>query len=291
MRTRAGIGCRHSSDTHHQFPQLGNLAAQGPGTASAVIVWLMNLRSFILATTVPLAMCVASGCGSSLRPLDSGQDVPRGLDATSSCVGLVPGGACTGTPSCTLPAACALCGHDLYTISAPSCGCQSGTWFCSHVDCFMRGPGVFTDPACTVSSVVDAGTLDVTDVAVAPDVIDVVDASRSDACPPRDVFTPVGDATACSSGATLCGSTCVDLSGDLFNCGACGAVCGAGQICLSGSCLCGCPAGRTVCWTGCGECVCTDLTTDDTHCGACGTACAAGQRCAAGACTAGDGGP
>ncbi|MEI8258916.1 MAG: hypothetical protein WCJ30_24875 [Deltaproteobacteria bacterium] len=134
----------------------------------------------------------------------------------------------------------------------------------------------------------DAGALDATDAASVPDGID---ASSTDGCPSRDVFAPVGDATSCPAGVTLCGSTCVDLRVDRNNCGACGAVCGAGQTCSSGSCACGCSAGRTVCWTGCGECLCTDLATDPAHCGTCGTVCNAGTPCVSGTCAAGDAGP
>ncbi len=40
----------------------------------------------------------------------------------------------------------------------------------------------------------------------------------------------------CTGGTTLCGNACVNLQGDSANCGACGRVCGSGQICSNGTC-------------------------------------------------------
>ena len=40
----------------------------------------------------------------------------------------------------------------------------------------------------------------------------------------------------CGEGLTVCGSTCVDLSGTTDHCGACGATCGEGQQCVESAC-------------------------------------------------------
>jgi hypothetical protein len=46
----------------------------------------------------------------------------------------------------------------------------------------------------------------------------------------------------CGEGLTVCGSACVDLSSATDNCGACGATCGDGQMCVEGACK-ACTAG------------------------------------------------
>jgi hypothetical protein len=46
----------------------------------------------------------------------------------------------------------------------------------------------------------------------------------------------------CGEGLTVCGSTCVDLSSTADHCGACGATCGEGQMCVEGACR-ACTAG------------------------------------------------
>jgi hypothetical protein len=58
-----------------------------------------------------------------------------------------------------------------------------------------------------------------------------------------------GGGTTCMTGLNACGTTCVDLTNDLKNCGQCGNACGQGQICKSGACTtivgCGVPPGNT----------------------------------------------
>jgi len=53
------------------------------------------------------------------------------------------------------------------------------------------------------------------------------------------ILVPIGNcgnASTCSGGQTLCTGTCVDLTADPNNCGACGTVCGLGTTCQSGTC-------------------------------------------------------
>ncbi len=71
----------------------------------------------------------------------------------------------------------------------------------------------------------------------------------------------------------------VDLRVSAENCGVCGRVCRAGQVCEEGACGAPCPAGHARCGGGC-----RDLRTDRAHCGRCGAACVEGQECALGAC-------
>ncbi len=72
---------------------------------------------------------------------------------------------------------------------------------------------------------------------------------------------------------------CADLRSERANCGACGAVCGAGLACMEGRCLAVCAATEARC----GD-TCHDLRADLAHCGACGVACAGEERCLAGRC-------
>jgi len=99
----------------------------------------------------------------------------------------------------------------------------------------------------------------------------------------RDLQTP--DSKACMAGAVLCGKVCVDTATDSKNCGGCGKNCGAGQVCVKGTCSIWCPTNQAKCGGGDGGVAyCANLKTDNTNCGACGMACAAGQVCSAGKC-------
>ena len=75
----------------------------------------------------------------------------------------------------------------------------------------------------------------------------------------------------------------VNTNGDRANCGACGTVCGAGQVCSMGVCVATCRVGLTDC-----NGSCRDLQADPAACGACGTVCAAAPNslpvCGAGVC-------
>ena len=97
----------------------------------------------------------------------------------------------------------------------------------------------------------------------------------------------------CMGGTTECNVTCVYLSVDPANCGACGNACQPRAICVAptdggnlGSCE--CPAGNPLLDGGttiltCNG-TCTDITTDPNNCGGCagagGSVCPSGQVCA-----------
>lgn len=91
-----------------------------------------------------------------------------------------------------------------------------------------------------------------------------------------------GDAV-CAAGNNDCcadrsGEVCTNLQDDANNCGRCGIVCPAGDICSAG--VCGCSiAGDTNC-----NGTCTDTSTDPSNCGQCGTVCSEGQVCNSGVC-------
>jgi hypothetical protein len=102
-----------------------------------------------------------------------------------------------------------------------------------------------------------------------------------------DEGTPSNPADGCPSTLQLCGSTCVNVQADNTNCGACGNVCDAGEVCSAGVCALSCPAGELACGGGC-----IDPDTDRMHCGAtadceganAGDTCDAGEVCNSGVC-------
>ncbi len=110
-------------------------------------------------------------------------------------------------------------------------------------------------------------------------------------CPPGAVCSGGNCVVGCAAGLTTCGRTtcggedagpgarCVDTRTDQRNCGRCGEVCPAGQLCSEGRCVMPCTSGFTPC-----SGTCRDLQTDLTHCGFCGNACSSTQTCAAGRC-------
>ncbi|MBN1204844.1 MAG: hypothetical protein JXB05_07965 [Myxococcaceae bacterium] len=81
----------------------------------------------------------------------------------------------------------------------------------------------------------------------------------------------------CGEGLTRCFDQCVDLTSSTESCGACGVVCGLGQVCAEGSCR--CQEGATTC---AGQCAVT--ASDPKNCGACGIACGQGRVCESGQC-------
>ena len=90
--------------------------------------------------------------------------------------------------------------------------------------------------------------------------------------------TSTGTGAVCP-GATLCGDACTNLEFDPANCGDCGTVCAAGEVCSAGQCGLECTGGSTEC---AGKCV--DITNDPAHCGGCDAACPPSQLCSASQC-------
>jgi hypothetical protein len=78
---------------------------------------------------------------------------------------------------------------------------------------------------------------------------------------------------------TACGAGCTNTNEDGNNCGACGVVCVAPEVCSMGTCAGACAGGLTACGTSC-----VDTSSSLQHCGGCGIACAAAQVCSAGTC-------
>ena len=88
----------------------------------------------------------------------------------------------------------------------------------------------------------------------------------------------------CPPELTKCGVTCVDPMTDRDYCGASegcigGIVCGAGEMCNSGTCELSCQSGLTDC-----SGMCVDTETNEGHCGGCSIPCESGEVCVEGNC-------
>ncbi len=153
------------------------------------------------------------------------------------------------------------------------------------------------------SSPVDTGPRDAGSDASAPDVAtqDVVDHDGHAIDVPADtgpidtgpVDTGPSDTGPSDTGMTDAGPAdvgCGDTMTDRNNCGGCGRVCCAGNVCAGGMCVNACSPGITSCPpatppVGCfGGNICVSTQTDSNNCGMCGRVCCAGVRCNAGAC-------
>ncbi len=92
--------------------------------------------------------------------------------------------------------------------------------------------------------------------------------------PAPTTVAPVG----CGAGLSTCGSTCINTTNNVANCGTCGKACASGQLCEAGACVSTCSGATRMCGSSC-----ANISTDPTNCGACGTTCRADQVCT-GAC-------
>ncbi len=96
-----------------------------------------------------------------------------------------------------------------------------------------------------------------------------------------------GNSSGVCPGGKLCGDVCTNAEFDPKNCGECGQVCGAGELCSAGMCGVECLGGSTKC----GD-ACVTTENDPKNCGACDKPCDAGLVCVKGGCalTCADGG-
>ncbi len=122
-------------------------------------------------------------------------------------------------------------------------------------------------------------------------------------CGPEEVCAAGQCASNCVSGQTLCapdggapdagGPYCARTSSDNANCGSCGNVCDALQVCAAGKCAATCASNQTECFPDSGVNIdgglpqpyCADTKNDNANCGSCGNACSGGTPlCSNGAC-------
>ncbi len=106
--------------------------------------------------------------------------------------------------------------------------------------------------------------------------------------PDQDAAVPMDAGPECEAPAIACGDECVDTSRDRDHCGACGASCAGGELCVGGVCSTSCPAGQIAC-----EGACVSPERDRAYCGAsgdcaggnAGAQCGDGEACVDGSCT------
>jgi len=87
------------------------------------------------------------------------------------------------------------------------------------------------------------------------------------------------DGPGCPAYQHMCNGACIPTNDDPDNCGGCGTVCSAAQVCSSGKCVDSCQGNLTAC-----NRRCVDLNSDSANCKTCGTACGPGTGCSDGAC-------
>src|SRR5450432_2058511 len=132
---------------------------------------------------------------------------------------------------------------------------------------------------------------------------------------------PSSGGPTCNSDQMACSQGCTNVATDSQNCGSCGKVCGSGQSCTAGACVCNlglllrnnscvqsdsthcgncatactgttpvcsstgcsssCPVGAIQCQGG----ACAVTSSDNANCGACGMVCSGGSACSGGSCT------
>ena len=216
----------------------GALVLDAGGRADAVWVFKMD-------TTLTTAS------NSSVRVINGGNDCGVFWQVGSSATlgtGTVFAGSVLALASITLNTDAKVSGRtlartgavtmDTNSVSLPTCsaiaGSDAGAVDAAHADSGAPDEGIApidagaladaaANDACTGDAAADAGVID-----AAQD-----DASMNDAGAGEDAACCTGSDTGSD---TLCGVTCVDLSTDCNNCGACGAVCASDKTCAMGIC-------------------------------------------------------
>lgn len=232
-------------------------------------------------------MLALSGCGD-----DSGGRVPNTCDPGCAAGEVCQGGTCvpaTGT-ECTAPEE--LCGGACVDTTTSTVHCGGCGIACLAGDTCTAG-------ACSSAPPIDGG-------GVTPDAARETgtgtcvgcDPERSDGCggaggggPDQCLCgtnpqCPIGQACVLQGGASICSNTQFDPN----NCGGVGIMCGEGETCNAGSCVCAsagnvaCAAGQACCSSGC-----VDIMNDDANCGGCDMLCLNGDSCTGGSCGCGGG--
>jgi hypothetical protein len=199
----------------------------------------------------------SGGCQSTGTIVCSGAGTTcSGAPRTSgSCTGIV-GGVCNASGDCVCPAGQTNCGGTCRNLSTDAGNCGACGRGCSapvggSVSC-MSGACVLACPAgqsncggfCRVTGAgctsAGSGGCQNSGTIVCSGTGTVCNAvpRTSGACtsPPGGVCG-AGGVCSCPAGTTNCGGTCVNLSSNANNCGACGRTCGAGRACEGGVCL------------------------------------------------------
>jgi hypothetical protein len=123
----------------------------------------------------------------------------------------VPGAAWAQAPTPAGNSACARFCHQIFPPGGPEAGQCTSQGAQGGGPCYSCTPGIGPGPHFTPQ------------------------------CGPNEEFDPetCECVSGCPPGTTLCGNTCVDLSTDRHNCGACSNECDVRNICQNGECVCG----------------------------------------------------
>jgi len=249
-----------------------------------------------------VAWVALAGCGGSQTPPTTagGASGSAGAAGSAGFAGLAgqggdaanggapgPGGAGGSPPSCSVgQSSCGGACVDLETDATNCGGCGvrcAGDTICQGGQCVLdcalpqlRCGGACVDPNTDARHCGASG--------------DCTGADAGTACGPGLVCSGGTCAVSCQAGLIDCGGSCVDPGASRDHCGAAGdctgtgagnsagAACGAGQLCVGGSCAVSCPTGSVQCGG-----VCINPFTDNAHCGATGDCTAAGAGNSAGA--------
>jgi hypothetical protein len=222
-----------------------------------------------------------TNCGACGTTCGAGQVCSAGRCGATCSAPLV---ACTGTGGSFCantaidPANCGACGAACALTNVASQGCSGGV--CSVGQCSpnfgdcdaMATNGCETDVRTSLQNCGGCGR--------ACNLANATATCTAGACA----------VTACAAGFADCDGNpangCeVNTRTDNTNCGACGTVCAAGQVCGMGSCATTCAAPLVLCGG-----ACTNTGNDPAHCGACGNVCPSASNtiavCAASNCAA-----
>ena len=161
-------------------------------------------------------------CVYAPSPLGASCDDADACTPTSSCDGL---GACEGSESI-------VCDEPPSTCFAPSGVCDAQTGTCDYA-LLPAGSDCDDGDACTVEDTcADDGMCISGEVCpVPPGEPCTVATCEAGAC----AYDTLADGSSCGGAASLrcCGGSCVDISSDAANCGACGLACDGGLQCES----------------------------------------------------------
>jgi hypothetical protein len=190
---------------------------------------------------------------------------------------------CPGTAACVY----GVCGVDCSS-EIDSTPCWSGSGYCCQGQCVIWGSGCGCGVKCWSNCASRGGCPSGTACVSNGPLMDVC-APTSCAGLPEGSDCAANDADGAPQPGNCCGGSCALLATDTLNCGACGRVCPAGEVCLRSQCVppvacinttdatpCLLPDGVTgMCCSG----SCVDVHTDDANCGYCAQTCPTGSTC------------